>query len=252
MLTMRHLRRTSSAAFILLWPICVLADDVSDYQLPLLGRYAIHYDSMWKTAQQAGPYRLINDLDLSGRTIVPDVKKIAVCGQVIAGEESTGYFLLNPDASNKPEYFQTMQQLQSALAALGITENIQLTEPDILAAKVPNQILRPWEYRMMRNLLGLSDGIWSVIVQLTGLCIAFLVGITSRNRGIRSGPLIGLGIVVNIVAMIVIGRGGGGALVGFLFFPLIYCIAAAIGKVIRMIVLFLWRTKPSSPPTEPL
>jgi hypothetical protein len=100
----------------------------------------------------------------SGHTheVLAQVEEIAVAGALITGKANNQYFLLNtaqPDA--EPEMFATAEQWNSALKANGVTPPIQLSTLDALAANMPDHVLRPWEFRIMKNRFGLSDYEWS-------------------------------------------------------------------------------------------
>src|SRR5262249_54958051 len=111
-------------------------------------------------------------------------------------------------------------------------KEVQLVHPDVLAAGVSEQILRPWKFRMMREWLGISDDHWSLIMQIAGFVIAFIMGFRSRRRSPLAAAAF-LGFVINMIAQIFIAGGGPGAFVGFAALPLLCILSACLGMYCR-------------------
>ncbi len=91
----------------------------------------------------------------------------------------------------------------------------------------------------MGNALGRSDDEWSVIVQISGLAIAFIVGFLGRPGRPLMPTALALGILVNIVAQMFLGGGGGSAFAGFIIYPLFYYLAAVVGRAVRWLGSFI-------------
>lgn len=211
------------------------------YRLPLAGNYAIlRKGESFVRAFGYQRYDLVEIIgEASSSGVLPGIQEVAVAGTFIVGKTDKTYFLLNAQAPYpKPRIFNSPEEWQTALAATGIPADIQLRDPDAMAAGLPNRILRPWDYSMMRGLLGYSDDVWSFIVQVGGLAIAFLLGLLRRSLRLPFRAAAVLGVLVNILAQIFIGGGGPGAFGGFFVLPIAYYLAMLIGKTIRWIAAF--------------
>jgi hypothetical protein len=213
--------------------------DDGSYQLPLVGRYAI-----FRPTTSLTPSAATRSSDLvrsfraggsGGMTLLDNVEQVAVERNLIFGKAKAAYFILDGTVTEAvPRTFDAPEAWQEALAGAGISNPGSLLKtPDALAPKVPAQMLRPWNYRMMHNRLGFSDNEWSAIVQGLGALLAFLIGLlwTGRRRAIPEAVV--LGLVVNVVAQVVIAGGGPGAFVGFVGLPLVYLLAVALGAGVR-------------------
>lgn len=217
---------------------------IDGYRLPLVGHYAIlrEAESFVRTYSRHR-YELVESTgESSSSGILPGIQEVAVAGTFIIGKTDKAYFLLNAQVPySKPQIFSSPEEWQAALAAVGIPADIQLRNPDTMAARLPDRILRPWKYRMMKGLLGYPDDIWSFIVQLVGFAIAFLVGLLRRSLRSPFRAAIVLGILVNILAQILIAGGGPGAFVGFFLFPVLCYLAILIGKMVRWLAAIAYR-----------
>jgi len=103
-----------------------------------------------------------------------------------------------------------------------------------VASSTTSPLIGP-DYQMMHGASGLTDGQWSLAVQILGLVLALLIGLTARRD--RS-PVVAaalLGLAVDAVALIVIGGGGPAAFVGLFMFPALFAVVALIGRGIRSI-----------------
>ena len=199
------------------------------YLLPLLDRYSIHHE-------HDGRLELVEERARSGfgsvgsGVVLEDVRQVAVRDRVVFGTTADGYFIL--DASNErpePAVYDAREQWEAALSGLGLNAE-GLANPSALAAATPEQVLRPWKFRMMKGRLGLSDGNWSAVIQLAGLVIAFLMGFHRKREGAQIAAAVMLGLAVTVAAQVVIAGGGPGAFGGFIALPVIYVVGTAGGK----------------------
>jgi hypothetical protein len=222
----------------------VAADLGTDaYRLPLVEPYAIYRsDTEMGVSQDRGLYQLVEvlrsspDVGLSTQMLVPRVELIAAHDRVIFGKSADGFFILDArQTDQQPQTFRTRGEWQARLRDLGVENSDAVKVPDALAAGVPAQVLRPWNYRVMGNRFGILDDVWSLIVQLLGFLVAFVLGVVWRPGKSPMLAAAALGLMVNIVAQILIAGGGPGAFVGFVAFPLLCMLAAAIGKGLRAI-----------------
>lgn len=221
------------------------------YRLPLVDPYAIYREASDANSNK-GMCRLVEvhsssrGVGLSFSEIVTNVEQVGLEAKVIAGKADKGYFVLDTRQPNpQPQVYASFEEWKSALAAAGIITPIPLAQPDAMTAGQPEGILRPWKYRMMGGRLGYSDDAWSLIVQLAGLGVAFVVGLASLRRSPVLAAVV-LGLIVNVVAQIVIAGGGPGAFVGFFILPLACCVAASLGKGIRWVAEGLLRRRKAS------
>ena len=88
---------------------------------------------------------------------------------------------------------------------------------------------------MLRGFCGMSDEQWSLAVQFAGITLAFRLGYR-RRRGFPLATAVLLGIGIDVMAQFVLMGGGPGALVGIVLFPVYCCLAAAVGKCLRLLV----------------
>ncbi len=220
---------------IILCLLPALANASNEYSCPLIGNYVVIRRDTRAMCYLAEVYNAQNSF--GGHEILAHVEEIAVAGTLITGKANNQYFLLNtaqPDAA--PEIFATAEQWNSALKANGVTPPVQLSAPDSLAANMPDHVLRPWEFRIMRNLFGLSDDDWAGAVILAGLILSFIIGLLIVGAIVRTPLVLILGIVINIVAQIVITGGGASALVGFFITPLVFVLVAKFGSMLRKLI----------------
>jgi hypothetical protein len=211
------------------------------YRLPLVDPFAIYRsDKALGVSAERGLYQLVEvmpsspGVGLSTHQIVPKVESVAVQDRVIFGKTADGFFIFDSRQSDaQPQVLKRRGEWEAALSKLGVTNPDVLKAPDDLAAAVSDQVLRPWKYRVAGARLGISDGVLSLVVQLMGFAIAFVVGLVWPREKSPMPAAIVLGLSVNGVAQILIAGGGPGAFVGFVALPLLCMLAAAVGKGLR-------------------
>jgi hypothetical protein len=183
--------------------------------------------------------------------MLQNIQRVAVLGPVIVGQYAKGYFLLDSRTDPlHPQEFPHRKQWQAALKHAGLPADPQLSNPDALVAGFADQTLRPWKYKVMGGRLRLSDVTWSLIVQIGGFAIAFVLGLMLPYVSLSCLLAILLGVVVNIIAMIYLGEGRGAAFVGFVIFPLYYCLTVWIARGVRWLAFTVGRPLLKSPPID--
>ena len=210
------------------------------YVVPLIGNFSIGRTDLETLHNDHNLYTLLGPLNHQ----IESVRKVAVSGSFIVGETTDGYFLFNSTDENPiPQTFSTLKALQSALIANGLTKDISLNDPDVLAAALSNRTIRPWEYRMMNGRFGLSDDDWGGAIVLLGWPFAFGVGWRVKRRGLLLAIAIVIGSATNFVGRIILAGGGPAAGVGLVFEPLVCFVAAILGRGMRK-AFHLHRTRP--------
>lgn len=210
------------------------------YQLPLVGSYGVYREG-GGYERDAGRHRLVRMEHFSSGTVaygdvVTKLSQVAVAGRFIVGQSDGGWFLLDTAAERpEPVTFASEEAWRSALAAAGVPHGIQLATPDSLAAAVLDTTLRPWNYRVMRGLLGQSDSMWSLIIQIIGILLSLVIGFYLQSRSAVM-PIALLGWSVDVVAQMIIAGEGPGAFVGLFAFPIMYWIAIMFGRSARELV----------------
>jgi hypothetical protein len=214
------------------------------YRLPLIEPYAIYRsDKNLGVSTKRGPYQLVEvmpsgpGVGLSTRILVPKVKLVADRDGVIFGKAADGFFILDTHQSDpQPQVVSARGEWEAALRRLGISDPNVVEVPDEIAVGIPERVLRPWKYRALGGGLGISDDAFSLIVELLGLVLAFILGVLwPRGKSPMAAAAV-LGLVVNVVAQILIAGGGPGAFVGFVAVPLLCMLAAVLGKGLRTIL----------------
>lgn len=211
------------------------------YRLPLVDPYAIYRsDEAIGVSAECGSHQLVEVMSsspgvgLSTQTLVTKVELVAVQDRVIFGKSADGFFLFDTrQPHQQPQVVSTRGEWETALRGLGITDLEVVKAPDTLAVEVPEQVLRPWKYRVTGSQLGVSDDVLSLVVQLLGFALAFAVGLVSPRGKSPMAAAVVLGLIANVVAQILIAGGGPGAFVGFITLPLLCMLAAALGKGLR-------------------
>jgi hypothetical protein len=236
------------------------ADPADRYVVPLVGPYAVYAGGRSQEQERDGVFRLVEwspgSSSYSSTTVEPDVRRIAVRKNIIAGESAKGHFIL--DVTRVPSAVEHFDSLPAWLAALG-DANVSLADadlvaPSVLAANMSDAALRPWRYRLLGGALGLSDDMWSLVLQIVGFCIAFLIGLLRNPLRSFGLTVVVLGLVTNVIAQIFIAGGGPGAFVGFFVIPLYCWIAAWLGRFLRLGLGYFRPAKPAqiAPAQEPI
>lgn len=231
-----------AGAVVVLMFLCVgLRADEERYYLPLFDSFGIIKDDPNFVSEQEGRYRLVEVTPITGAgfsssNLATKLKQYAIHGKVIVGTTEDGYFIMDlsqPEYA-QPQAFKTIEGWQLALKQAGIPLDVSLLDPDSAATKLPDITLRPWKYRVMRGALGLTDDIWSFVVQIAGMVLCLLIGLLGPIELRLLSVAILIGLIINIVGQIVIAGGGPGAFVGFFALPLWCWLAAGIGRGIRL------------------
>ena len=89
---------------------------------------------------------------------------------------------------------------------------------------------------MMGGLFGLSDELWSLVVQVFGIGLALIIGARCGNRPLPLATLVTLALAVDVVAQLVIAGEGPGFFVGLIMFPIYFVVAAWIARAIALAV----------------
>jgi len=219
--------------------------DPAEYAVPLGGGFYILHKGSCGNSQPVSTLVVADSDNGSLRTssgygwadVVPGVKQLGVTGSYLVGEKRDGYFILDrrPHSDDRQpggfafSSFTSAAAWQAALSSAGAGV-VRLQTPEALAAGLPDQILRPWNYSVMHGLFGLNDDKWSWVVQIAGISTAFLFGLLpGRRRYLVLFPAL-LGVVVNFVALAVI-AGDVSAGPGFIAFPIIFVVAAKFGSL---------------------
>ena len=223
-----------------------------DFRYPLLGPYAVRREDPRTSDGAEGVYQLVKPFG-SGDEFeyaVVKVTKLAVGGQFIVGSADGGFFILDTAASDpQPRTFASEQSWRDAMRSAGIPPDIQLADPDVLAAKAPDYVLRPTHYRAMGRLLGLSDGDWCGILLLITASIMFLHGAIGAPRTLLYPLAIILGAIATIGG-IKLGVLDAAAFLGFFSYPIAYLIVAMFGRLFRILIwdpIARRRTSPAEP-----
>lgn len=110
------------------------------------------------------------------------------------------------DAMNSLRFFKDKSEWEVALRKEGIVA-AELARPDDVAKTRPAIEVRPWDYRIMRGLLGLSDDDWGVVF-LPALAVAcVLLGIWGVGHDGGSATTPGQAWATIIIAVLSIGLG---------------------------------------------
>lgn len=215
-------------------PLGLIAADLGTdgYRLPLVDPYAIYRaDKAFRVSSDRGLYELVEETDTRAQgfvSLVPKVESVAVHDRIIYGASADGFFILEArQPERKPQVVKVRKDWETALGYFGIIDSSVTEDPDALAAGLPEQVLRPWKYKVMGNQFGISDSAWSGFGQLGAMGLAFIAG----RFFMRSRPAILLvsasGAFGAMVAHIMVdGQGAFGLL---LYMPIIY-FASVVGR----------------------
>jgi hypothetical protein len=211
------------------------------YRLPLVDPFAIYRSNKaLRDFADRGAYQIVEVIPsspgagLSTQILVPKVESVAVQDRVIFGKAADGFFIFDTRQSNpQPQMVSTRDAWESALRKSGILDPNAAKPPDELTVGVSDYVLRPWKYRVAGGRFGITDDLLSLLVQLLGFAVAFIVGRAwPRDRSPMPAAFV-LGLIVNFVALILIAGGGPGAFAGLVALPLLCMFAAALGKTCR-------------------
>lgn len=202
-----------------------------------------------------GPYYIESDLHGEARLcqpglVITPVKRYAVWGDIIAGTTNGAYFILDAAGRADPlrpplTTFPSRGLWEEGLASLGVPSDIPLLDPHEVADGRPPQELRPWKYRYMRGLFGISDEGWSVLIALPCVPICFCTGILIMSRWVRRAVAGSTGLGAALAGEILVGGRSGPGVVVF-FWPLAGMAAAGAGHWCRCQVRALVRWKRGS------
>lgn len=215
-----------------------------EYRCPLLSPYAVCRADLSFPPDSSGLYQLVKMEDsgsaISSQFLVKILKKVAVRGQMIVGTTEKGYFIFDTSQQNaEPQTFTDVEHWQTALKASGIPANIQLNDPDVLAATMPDYQLHPLHYLRMKRLFGLSDDDWGNIVLLTSLAVIFVRGLLMRPNA-SLFPLAVLLAWLATAALIASGVIDVGGFLGFIIYPGLYWLVGKFGQFFKK---FIWRRR---------
>lgn len=221
----------------LLLPHPAIAGEPSDpYLLPLIPPYVVSKLSPTKVRLIA---RSSEASSYGGQILVEDVREVGTAKSFIVGRTATSFFLLDTAAGEpKPQLFRSEAEWSVALKALHLGDPVTLSDPDTLVAHMPDPIVRPWNYDVMKNSLGLSDSAWSLLTQATGLVVAFAWGLLRRpgRTGLMAQAVV-IGWVTAFVALMLLAGEGPGLAIGLIVFPVLSAIAIASGRGLRRLLV---------------
>lgn len=212
-------------------------DDGEMYALPLVNGYFILRQDYIASNNERPVFSLVESDSSPGggyssTELVPAVETVAVAGNAIFGKAKHGYYVLNASTHHsQPQKELSAEQFNKMLTDAGIAPSTPLVFPDVLAAKLSEFAIRPWNFRVMGGRFGLSDGLWSLTIQIAGLAVAFLIGLAFDRSIVVIG--VAIGVFVNIVGQMLIAGEGPALLPGFVLFPIIYIGVGKLGGLIR-------------------
>ncbi|MFP4105203.1 MAG: hypothetical protein ACLFVU_03840 [Phycisphaerae bacterium] len=130
-------------------------------------------------------------------------------------------------------YYPRESLWRDALADEGIPRDIELLEPDAVAATRPNRQIRPWEYRRMGGMFGLPDERLAVYFVLLALGVGFVVGLFLNFQ--QSPWVLGLmlGLACVVVCWYLMGPIHLWLAIGILATPLLTTLAVYFGAAIH-------------------
>ena len=216
------------------------------YIVPLIKDFAVERADLELRHNDYNLFQLVQSNGLSSwGEPIPSVTTVAVHGELILGETTDSFFILDTAVPEPtPQFYKTRESWQARFIALGIPKDISLTTPDTLAAVLPNRTLRPYEYRVMHGWFGQSDDDWEGITIISGWFVAFVVGwFLKRSRSILLMSIL-IGSFTNVLGRIIIG-GDLAAGVGLFLEPVVCSVMMAFGRGIRAAF------KPRRPPLKP-
>lgn len=209
------------------------------YRLPLVGQYSIYRtdlripmtgtDTHYLSRQGQFPNGRRHD-----HLIVSGLKQYAMHNQMIVGTTERQFFIFDTSTQDLFPDAQTYRDAaawQNALRNAGIPTDITLKDPDTEAAQLPDNVIRAYDYTVLKGLLGRSDSTWSVIIQFQGLCLCFIIGLFAPLRISLFGPSVLIGLLINFIAQVALVDLEPAAFVGCVGLPIVYLIAAHLGRL---------------------
>jgi hypothetical protein len=176
--------------------------DGERYVVPLIGSFVVESPNQWDSEFTGhGPFQLekitvesLSEWDSyspnfpypttnssvppppGASLFLPNVVKVAIRGNMIAGRTASRYFLLDSDRDQPVVmFYDTEPQFDAALATSGFS-TMQLLDPAEMAAKMPPEAIRPWAFRFRGGRWGHSDSWWSALIEGSGLELSLLTG----------------------------------------------------------------------------
>lgn len=194
-----------------------------EFWLPLTGEYHICLQDSGFVLAKASRWSCIEIL-LEG------VEAYAVRDAYIVGKSSAGYFVLDTNGPlSEPLTFASREAWGDFLARAGLPRTVALKSPEETAATMPAVVLRPWNYVVMGNALGLPDQLWAFLVVLLGALLSFAWGISIRRWVVAYGVY--LGLVVYWLAIQGIALGADHAtILAAVYLPAAYVLLGACGR----------------------
>ena len=119
--------------------------------------------------------------------LVRGVRSYAVVGKTIIGETDKGYFAVDIPAFGVQDPMSRSDWLD-ALSQRGIPAATPLLDPDAQATTRPTAELHPWDYALLRNLLGFSDNAW-------GMMFVLMAFVASGGMGYYVGRRLECGLI---------------------------------------------------------
>ena len=155
-------------------------DLASGYTLHILGPYALVRRGS-HVGESAPRPALVRAHNGGHSGILTEIQSYAVAGHSIVGKCVHGYFVFRA-GDNQAKLFSTLADWKDELERCGISENIHLSNPELVASTRPASELHPAEYLVMRGRLGLSDATWGTLFCLATAALWLLLGFCFSNH----------------------------------------------------------------------
>ena len=179
--------------------------------------------------------------------IVPEVTAFACQGRIIVGRCAQGYFIHDTrgerflrgnvgwdrNSTSPPEFFTDTGRWRERMKELELPEDVHLVDPAFVATGLDRTQLKPWEYRVMKSALGLTDTAWSVIAMIVLHLGALISGMLFRAKWKWIVVALAGGLLIGILCDTLEPEGPATAT---LTFPLTSLIVAAISAFLRWLV----------------
>lgn len=203
------------------------------YKIPLPGGYVLVRGS----TDSPDPYSSPCLVDATGAIVLEHVSKIATAGVRLVGISGGSYFLCDTSApSVPPTLFTTEAKWKTAIESLAGSP-VTLSDPDTIAASLPDRIVRPFRFRVMGAGLGLDDEQWALIIDGIGALAMLFVGFVGAPLRTRLTCSVVLGVGIGLFAGLIVGDGGTEAIGAPVFLTLVYyafsLLAHIVGRRVR-------------------